>query len=91
VTIALKFKVGEKVTFNWGGNGHNVVEVNSKKDFDDCSGFDVSDEGESGPVTVSFDKVLCHHDHDDHDDDGDDDDDDKHTNRSSVCVFDGNL
>merc|ERR1712106_1272476 len=49
-------EVGEKVTFNWGGNGHNVVEVNSKKDFDDCPGFDASDEGESGPVTVSFDK-----------------------------------
>merc|ERR1712172_320690 len=47
-------EVGEEVTFNWGGSGHNVVEVNSKKDFDDCTGFEESDEGESGPVTVSF-------------------------------------
>merc|ERR1712150_118497 len=48
--------VGEEVTFKWGGNGHNVVEVASKKDFNDCTGFEESDEGESGPVTVSFDK-----------------------------------
>merc|ERR1711971_1169412 len=32
-------EVGEEVTFNWGGSGHNVVKVNSKKDFDDCTGF----------------------------------------------------
>merc|ERR1712198_194584 len=50
-------EVGEEVTFNWGGNGHNVVEVNSKKDFDDCTGFEESDDGERGPVTVSFDKT----------------------------------
>merc|ERR1711971_1193514 len=40
-------EVGEEVTFNWGGSGHNVVEVNSKKDFDDCTGFVESDEGEN--------------------------------------------
>jgi len=38
--------------------------VNSKKDFDDCTGFVESDEGESGPLTVSFDKVLHHDDED---------------------------
>merc|ERR1712203_192584 len=48
--------VGDEVTFKWRGNGHNVVEVNSKKDFDDCTGFEESDDGERGPVTVSFDK-----------------------------------
>ena len=42
----------------------------SKKDFNDCTGFEESDEGESGPVTVSFDKVLRHHTYDsDYDDD----------------------
>jgi len=54
-------EVGEEVTFNWGGSGHNVVEVNSKKDFDDCTGFEESDEGENGPVTVSFDKKGKHY------------------------------
>jgi len=49
-------EVGEEVTFNWGGSGHNVVEVKSKKDFDDCTGFVESNDGENGPVTVSFDK-----------------------------------
>ena len=34
------------------------LQVKSKKDFDDCTGFVESDEGENGPVTVSFDKVL---------------------------------
>merc|ERR1712212_763047 len=48
--------VGDELTFNWGGNGHNVVEVNSEKDFEDCTGFEESDDGERGPVTVSFDK-----------------------------------
>ena len=37
------------------------VQVASKKDFNDCTGFEESDEGESGPVTVSFDKVFRHH------------------------------
>ena len=37
-----------------------AMQVNSKKDFDDCTGFVESDEGENGPVTVSFDKVLHH-------------------------------
>ena len=46
------------------------VQVASKKDFNDCTGFEESDEGESGPVTVSFDKVLRHHTYDsDYDDD----------------------
>merc|ERR1712055_463326 len=49
-------EIGEEVTFNWGGSGHNVVEVKSKKDFDDCTGFVESNDGENGPVTVSFDK-----------------------------------
>ena len=34
------------------------MQVNSKKDFDDCTGFEESDDGERGPVTVSFDKVI---------------------------------
>ena len=37
------------------------IQVASRKDFNDCTGFEESDEGESGPVTVSFDKVLRHH------------------------------
>ena len=45
------------------------LQVKSKKDFDDCTGFVESDDGENGPVTVSFDKVLPHD--DDDDDDGD--------------------
>ena len=46
------------------------VQVASKKDFNDCTGFEESDEGESGPVTVSFDKVFRHHIYDcDYDDD----------------------
>merc|ERR1712088_68654 len=53
--------VGEEVTFKWGGNGHNVVEVNSKKDFDDCTGFDESEDGETGPVTVSFNRPGKHY------------------------------
>ena len=43
--------------------------MKSKKDFNDCTGFEESDEGESGPVTVSFDKVI-HNDHHDHDGEG---------------------
>ena len=46
------------------------MQVASKKDFNDCTGFEESDEGESGPVTVSFDKVFRHHIYDcDYDDD----------------------
>ena len=44
--------------------------MKSKKDFNDCTGFEESDKGESGPVTVSFDKVLHHHAYD-YDYDGD--------------------
>ena len=44
------------------------IQVASKKDFNDCTGFEESDEGESGPVTVSFDKVLYNHAYDCDDD-----------------------
>ena len=50
----------------------HTLQVNSKKDFNDCTGFEESDDGENGPVTVSFDKVIHHN----HHFDGDDDDDD---------------
>merc|ERR1712080_102334 len=54
-------EIGEEVTFKWGGIGHNVVEVNSKKDFDNCTGFEESEDGETGPVTVSFNRPGKHY------------------------------
>ena len=47
----------------------HTLQVNSKKDFNDCTGFEESDDGENGPVTVSFDKVTHHNHHFDGDDD----------------------
>ena len=41
----------------------HTLQVNSKKDFNDCTGFEESDDGENGPVTVSFDKVTHHNHH----------------------------
>jgi len=43
-------EIGQQVTFQWDPpvrdqKGHNVVEVKTKEDFDDCTGYEVSEEG----------------------------------------------